>query len=73
MPGKLDGLGLARVVLDQYPNTLILLMSGFTGRELGPEAKEFDFTSKPFRLPDLLSRIGQLLNDGRSSAVHDLT
>lgn len=73
MPGKLDGLGLARVVRDQYPNTLILLMSGFTGRELGPEAKEFDFISKPFRLPDLLSRIGQLLNDGRSSAVHDLT
>jgi PAS domain S-box-containing protein len=72
MPGKLDGLGLARVVRDQYPNTRILLMSGFTGRELGPEAKEFDFISKPFRLPDLLSRIRQLLNDGRSSAVHDL-
>ncbi|MDR0181952.1 PAS domain-containing protein [Lysobacter arvi] len=57
MPGEMDGFALARMVRERYPTTRILLMSGFTGRELGPEAAEFDLIAKPFRFPELLSRI----------------
>lgn len=65
MPGELDGIALAQRVRDRFPQTRILLMSGFTGRELGPDALEFDLIAKPFRLPELLSRIRAAVAAGR--------
>lgn len=61
MPGEMDGIALARHAREHYPDMRILLMSGFTGRELAPEAAEFDLIAKPFRLPELISRIRKAL------------
>jgi len=70
MPGELDGIALAKRVRERHPQTRIVLMSGYTGRELGPDALEFDLIAKPFRLPELLSRIRRALaspDSGRRS------
>lgn len=61
MPGEMDGIGLARHVREHYPDTRILLMSGYTGRELAPEAAGFDLIAKPFRFPELYYRIRRAL------------
>lgn len=61
MPGELDGIALARHVRQHHSRTQILLMSGFTGRELAPDAAEFALIAKPFRFPELLSRVRGML------------
>jgi CheY-like chemotaxis protein len=54
MPGKVDGYDLARTVLERWPSTKIVLMSGFPGANLerGPAAN-FPLLSKPYRRDDL--------------------
>lgn len=60
MPGA-DGLTLLRhVVHDDHSDTLVILMTGYSGIENALHAVEqgaYDFVSKPFQLPEIRVRL----------------
>jgi len=59
MPGA-DGLTLLRHVSDHMPDTLVILMTGYSGIENALHAVEqgaYDFVSKPFQLPEIRVRL----------------
>jgi len=59
MPGA-DGLTLLRHVSDYMPDTLVILMTGYSGIENALHAVEqgaYDFVSKPFQLPEIRVRL----------------
>jgi len=59
MPGA-DGLTLLRHVYDHLPDTLMILMTGYSGIENALHAVEqgaYDFVSKPFQLPEIRVRL----------------
>jgi len=59
MPG-VDGLTLLRHVHDSSSDTLIILMTGYSGIENALHAVEqgaYDFVSKPFQLPEIRVRV----------------
>lgn len=60
MPGPLDGLGLARLVNDRWPQVKILVTSG----QVRPEPSELPekglFLSKPYRAEELLAMLREL-------------
>jgi len=59
MPGA-DGLTLLHHVRQFMPDTLILLMTGYSGIENALHAVEqgaYDFVSKPFQLPEIRVRL----------------
>jgi len=59
MPGA-DGLALLRYVREHAPDTLVLLMTGYSGIENALHAVEqgaYDFVSKPFQLPEIRVRL----------------
>jgi len=59
MPGA-DGLALLRHIQEHEPDTLVLLMTGYSGIENALHAVEqgaYDFVSKPFQLPEIRVRL----------------
>lgn len=59
MPGA-DGLTLLRHIHEHMSDTLILLMTGYSGIENALHAVEqgaYDFVSKPFQLPEIRVRL----------------
>jgi len=59
MPGA-DGLTLLRHIHEHMPDTLIMLMTGYSGIENALHAVEqgaYDFVSKPFQLPEIRVRL----------------
>jgi len=59
MPGA-DGLALLSFVREHRPDTLVLLMTGYSGIENALHAVEqgaYDFVSKPFQLPEMRVRL----------------
>jgi len=59
MPGG-DGLSLLRYVHDSEADTLVMLMTGYSGIEDALHAVEqgaYDFVSKPFQLPEIQVRL----------------
>ncbi|CAN7669281.1 response regulator [Rhizobium sp. LjRoot30] len=61
MPGSMDGLGLARIVTERWPNVRIVVTSGFVSPsafELPVKAK---FFAKPYRLEQLVKSVNDLL------------
>jgi len=59
MPGA-DGLTLLRHVHDGLDDTLVILMTGYSGIENALHAVEqgaYDFVSKPFQLPEIRVRL----------------
>jgi len=59
MPGA-DGLTLLKYVRQFMPDTLVLLMTGYSGIENALHAVEqgaYDFVSKPFQLPEIRVRL----------------
>jgi DNA-binding NtrC family response regulator len=59
MPG-VDGLTLLRYVAENSLDTLVLLMTGYSGIEDALHAVEqgaYDFVSKPFQLPEIRVRL----------------
>jgi len=59
MPGA-DGLALLRYVREHALDTLVLLMTGYSGIENALHAVEqgaYDFVSKPFQLPEIRVRL----------------
>lgn len=69
MPGRLNGINLARCILQEQPTAKVIVMSGYTPRVaeltevISMGAK---FLRKPFRLKELDAIIDGLLNAGRA-------
>lgn len=62
MPGTLDGLALARIMHERYPDAAVVVMSGRIRpgvRELPPNARFFD---KPYLHDDIVAALHELLN-----------
>ena len=61
MPGGLDGFGLARMVLDRWPSTKVLLTSGFSEAQIntapGGLAGQVRLLGKPYRSSELARSI----------------
>jgi CheY-like chemotaxis protein len=65
MPGTMDGLGLAQLCREQYPDLPILLTSGFSDAAEAADGR-FDILRKPFEISVLERAIDQVIGDGRS-------
>jgi PAS domain S-box-containing protein len=59
MPGRLDGLGLARIVRQRYPELPILLATGYSDAARGVRA-DFPILRKPYRVHELSQAIAEL-------------
>jgi PAS domain S-box-containing protein len=60
MMPQMSGIELARIVRREYPDTRILLASGYPMpalRQQQGDIDEFAFVSKPYRLPEILKRL----------------
>lgn len=60
MPGEVDGIGLARMVLDTYPNLKIVLASAYSPA-LAMPSDVHGFVRKPYNLGEVLQRIRDLI------------
>lgn len=60
MPGRLDGLALARQVRQRFPQLPILVSSGYTGQQYAEREERALFLPKPWSIDQLLKACGQL-------------
>jgi DNA-binding NtrC family response regulator len=63
MPGGVDGLGLAQMCREQFPEIPVLLTSGFSEAAQAADGR-FDILRKPFELAALERAIEDVLNNG---------
>ena len=64
MPGRLNGIDLAVIVMDRFPQTRIILCSGSAdGHELAG-ISGIPFVDKPYRTETILALVAMLLKDG---------
>ena len=68
MPGAVDGLALAQICREQFPDMPILLTSGFYDAAPAADSR-FDILRKPFELSALERAIDQVIGDARSRRV----
>ncbi|WP_457489108.1 response regulator, partial [Tardiphaga sp. P5_C10] len=68
MPGKMDGLGLARHLRQNYPNIPVVLATGYSeaARKLG---SEFLLLRKPYELHELSSALQTALHQRSKGAL----
>ena len=69
MPGKIDGLELARLAAERRPDLKVLLTSGFPGDSRGDRkpAPGWRLISKPYRIGDLARAIREALGSNPSN------
>ncbi len=67
MPGKLDGIALARQLRDQYPGVPLVLISGFSQTAIAEG--EFTLLRKPCPPAELLGALQAAIASGRAAAV----
>ncbi|WP_288493249.1 response regulator [uncultured Pseudomonas sp.] len=60
MPGRLDGLALAKQVRQRFPQLPILVSSGYTGQQYAEREERALFLPKPWTIDQLLKACGQL-------------
>jgi PAS domain S-box-containing protein len=63
MPGAINGIGLAQICLERFPDIPVLLTSGFSDAALAVDGR-FDILRKPFDLAALERAIDVALNHG---------
>ncbi|HWX30455.1 MAG TPA: MASE4 domain-containing protein [Steroidobacteraceae bacterium] len=71
LPGDMDGYALARTIQQHYPQSKIIMTSGFPGirfneTELGPK---LPLLSKPYRRQDLIRMVREALEERAQSGV----
>ena len=64
MPGPMDGLALAEVCREQFPDLPVLLTSGFSDAAQAADGR-FDILRKPFELSVLQRAIEEVIGDAR--------
>jgi PAS domain S-box-containing protein len=67
MPGALDGIGLAQICREQFPDLPVLLTSGYSDAARAADGR-FDILRKPFELSVLEHAIEQAIGDARPHA-----
>ena len=68
MPGRVDGVALARVTNERYPEAAVIVMSGRTypgAADLPPHAK---FFGKPYRHSDVIDALHELMRPNEDEA-----
>jgi DNA-binding NtrC family response regulator len=66
---ELGGIDMAEKILESYPETKILLMSGYSDAAMEVQARNrFPFVRKPFLPADLVSRIRRLLAEAATAS-----
>ena len=63
MPGTINGLGLAQICQERFPDIPVLLTSGFSDAAQAADGR-FDILRKPFELAALEHAIEHAMNDG---------
>ncbi len=66
MPGQIGGMDLARLVMERWPSTRVILTSGFSGTDLNATAAStagIDMLSKPYRKEDLAWTLRRVLDE----------
>ena len=63
MPGTINGLGLAQICQERFPDIPVLLTSGFSDATQAADGR-FDILRKPFELSALEHAIEHAMNDG---------
>lgn len=63
MPGGVSGIDVARRVQATRPATRIVLTSGYPRHAIGTLPPGVIFLAKPYRLPQLLAALGELVHD----------
>ena len=63
MPGTINGLGLAQICQERFPDIPVLLTSGFSDAAQAADGR-FDILRKPFELSALEHAIEHAMNDG---------
>jgi CheY-like chemotaxis protein len=71
LPGDMDGYALARTIQQHYPQSKIIMTSGFPGirfneTELGPK---LPLLSKPYRKQDLIRMVREALEERVQSGM----
>ena len=64
MPGSIDGLGLAEICRERFPDIPVLLTSGYSDAAQAADGR-FDILRKPFELSALERAIEQVVGRGR--------
>ncbi len=67
MPGAVDGLSLARMVPERWPDVRIAVTSGRARPEVGELPAGTLFVPKPYRPEQLVARLQELVSGGSSS------
>ena len=68
MPGRMDGLALARAVREKYPGLQVLLATGYSEAAQGVDA-EFPILRKPYQMGELSKAVATLMSE--RSERHD--
>jgi PAS domain S-box-containing protein len=68
MPGRMDGLALARAVREKYPGLQVLLATGYSEAAQGVDA-EFPILRKPYQIGELSKAVATLMSE--RSERHD--
>jgi signal transduction histidine kinase/ActR/RegA family two-component response regulator len=68
MPGRMDGLALARAVREKYPGLPVLLATGYSEAAQGVDA-EFPILRKPYQMGELSKAVATLMSE--RSERHD--
>ncbi len=63
MPGRLDGNALARLTATRWPETRIILTSGYAGDATSPDVTRAAFLRKPYRMKELAEAVTNALRD----------
>ena len=63
MPGAINGIGLAQICRERFPEVPVLLTSGFSDAAQAADGR-FDILRKPFELSALERAIENALNNG---------
>lgn len=72
MPGKLDGVALAKIARARWPELPVLLISGFAGSSvLEDEASTFHLLRKPYRRVQLAQSVRRALAGGGPGQTND--
>jgi CheY-like chemotaxis protein len=61
MPGAIDGLELARLVHQRWPNILLVVTSGRQRPRQAEIPDDGRFIAKPYRAPELLGQVNKML------------
>jgi len=66
MPGPLDGIGLARAVRERWPETAVILVSGYSNSVAHAQAQGLRVLSKPYRMDELAAAVRDAVRNADS-------